>query len=184
MTIRFPKDIARAQQWRDAIYPSENKSQCNSNGSICIEHFNESDLVGQKLKCLRPNAIPSIFRSRSPFVNDANAVNGSCSESTESAHSIALENPEHDHSISRAVCDECEEKDEIINKLRAKVASMQTKYDSLQKINQTWRQKTYHLKKMQSMLNTSIVDLKKKNMIDSKLVQKLEVNQIQAYFFL
>lgn len=179
--LRFPTDIARAQQWRDAIYSTEISDQCNSNVSICIEHFNEGDLIGQKRKFLRPNATPSIFLSSLPAAN--NAVNESNRESTESVDCIMQQNPEHDHNTSRAICGECEQKDQTIIKLKAEVASIQSKLDRLKQINKAWRQKTYHLKKMQSKLDATINELEQENIIDTKLVQALEVYLFLRFFF-
>lgn len=215
---RFPTDVDRAEQRNAAILSNDpsNTSLCIKGGSVCIYHFADTDVTGQKQKVLRRNAIPSIFpssphsesaaddqHSRSDPIapgitqNDtnANAESGNheyemditsderprvdpvelVTSANESINSI--ENTE-----CREDCSDCKQKDGIIEGLRKEMSSLQSKLKSLRQITNQWRQRSYYLAKTQSKLKEAIASMKKENLIDSKIVQMLQVI-IFFYFY-
>lgn len=170
-------------------------SQHIISGSVCIDHFASTDLIGIKKKVLRYTAIPSIFPSSSSAEDIANYPHEEieCTELTEPNETESDPHEEIEYTeftepnesendlnmgpVCHTECCECKQKEEIINELKNEMSSMQAKMNNLRQVTNKWRQKSYHLERMRSKLNDAVIHMRNENIINSKLVRILEVSK-------
>lgn len=148
--IRFPTNEITSNEWKSAInahYPGK-----IIGGSICFEHFQQSDFKTKNKSQLKPGAIPSIFNEEND-VNDTEPINNS--------HELS-------GSIEHQNCEECKLKDDLIEKYRKQV-------DQLQKSLKKERNKAYYLESTKNKLTAALSELKEKRIVDVQLLNALQV---------
>lgn len=170
---RFPKCVKLAVEWKKALGLNVNK---NIAGLICIEHFNEDDLIFVKSKnrfLLKKDAVPSIEnqvkRVESDALNDENESTFQKLKSENAQLREALRAAEAN--IADMKKENVEQKqrfDNIVQSKNSKIKETQAKLASV-------RSKAFYLEATKSKLTTTIMKLKGQNVLNEKFASAMEV---------
>lgn len=181
---RFPKNEILANEWINAIERNTGLKK-GKRGSICIEHFKQSDFTGRKSRHeLKFGSVPSVFirnhvhttkrtisriaiRAEEPPARSLNQFRGS--ENSEHFH-YTIEDDESVRSVAEkyTFCRGCESKDEEIERYRTRINRMQKQLVKL-------RRKVFGFSTSEKKLKAKLLELKKKNESNAAAREMLEV---------
>lgn len=163
--IRFPRNENDAKKWKTAInfhYENVNIERGElTKGSICFEHFQESDFKRKNKSQLKSGSFPSIF-------NERNVENDQLDFHVAHPNNEIFEINDHKNCEG---CRECIKKDNLIQKQKEKI-------ECLRKSLKKAQNKAYYLVGTKKKLTATLSELKQQNLIDEKLLKAVQVKLI------